>query len=67
MPRSSIETLLHAFVPYTHVDHTDPDATNMICCAENGELAWECFGDGGSWGLRVDTVNPDAVLQGSKI
>ena len=25
-PRPSIETLLHAFVPATHVDHTHPDA-----------------------------------------
>src|SRR5215212_2071519 len=45
MPRSSIETLLHAFVPYPHVDHTHADATNMICAAENGEeLPRECFG-----------------------
>ena len=33
MPRSSIETLLHAFVPYPHVDHTHADAVNMICAA----------------------------------
>jgi rhamnose utilization protein RhaD (predicted bifunctional aldolase and dehydrogenase) len=26
MPRGSIETLLHAFVPYAQVDHTHPDA-----------------------------------------
>src|SRR5699024_4052982 len=25
-PRSSIETLLHAFLPYRQVDHTHPDA-----------------------------------------
>ena len=25
-PRPSIETLLHAFIPATHVDHTHPDA-----------------------------------------
>lgn len=25
-PRQSIETLLHAFIPYAHVDHTHPDA-----------------------------------------
>src|SRR3712207_4566731 len=46
MPRGSIETLLHAFVPYPQVDHTHPDAINMICCAEGGEgLASECFGE----------------------
>ena len=26
MPRQSIETLLHAFVPAAHTDHTHPDA-----------------------------------------
>src|SRR5258708_76305 len=25
-PRQSIETLLHAFIPHKHVDHTHPDA-----------------------------------------
>ena len=25
-PRASIETLLHAFLPFKHVDHTHPDA-----------------------------------------
>jgi rhamnulose-1-phosphate aldolase/alcohol dehydrogenase len=50
MPRGSIETLLHAFVPYAQVDHTHPDAINMICCAEGGEeLAAECFGDEAVW------------------
>src|ERR671918_28019 len=50
MPRSSIETLLHAFVPFDHVDHTHPDATNMICCAVNGEqLAKDCFGGDAVW------------------
>src|SRR5699024_6843634 len=29
-PRSSIETLLHAFLPYKHVDHTHPDAIISI-------------------------------------
>ena len=50
MPRGSIETLLHAFVPYAQVDHTHPDAVNMICCSEGGEnLARECFGDEAVW------------------
>ncbi len=50
MPRGSIETLLHAFVSYPHVDHTHPDAINMICCARGGEeLATECFGEEAVW------------------
>src|SRR5215210_471562 len=50
MPRGSIETLLHAFVPHPHVDHTHPDAINMICCSEGGEeLARECFGGEAVW------------------
>ncbi len=32
-PRSSIETLLHAFVPAAHVHHTHPDAINVLACA----------------------------------
>jgi NAD(P)-dependent dehydrogenase (short-subunit alcohol dehydrogenase family) len=36
-PRQSIETLLHAFVPAKHVDHTHPDAVIAIACSENGQ------------------------------
>lgn len=44
-PRPSIETLLHAFLPFPHVDHTHPDAIISICCADNGkEIAEEIFG-----------------------
>ena len=50
MPRGSIETLLHAFIPAPFVDHTHPDAVNMICCAANGEdLARQCYGDDAIW------------------
>ena len=31
-PRSSIETLLHAFIPAAHVHHTHPDAINVLAC-----------------------------------
>src|SRR6266849_1510307 len=49
-PRPSIETLLHGFLPFTHVDHTHADATNYFACAADGEaLAWECFGDHLIW------------------
>ena len=45
MPRPSIETLLHAFAPAPHVDHTHPDAIGAIVGAVDGErLAEECFG-----------------------
>ena len=30
MPRASIETLLHAFVPAPHVHHTHPDGINVL-------------------------------------
>jgi rhamnulose-1-phosphate aldolase/alcohol dehydrogenase len=60
MPRSSIETLLHAFVPHPHVDHTHPDSVNMICCAENGEgLAQECFGEEAVW---IPYIRPGFTL-----
>lgn len=60
MPRSSIETLLHAFIPYSHVDHTHADATNMIACAANGEeLAQECFGDDAVW---IPYIRPGFAL-----
>ncbi|GCE22191.1 bifunctional aldolase/short-chain dehydrogenase [Dictyobacter kobayashii] len=49
-PRPSIETLLHAFLPFTHIDHTHADATNYFACASNGEqLARECFGEDLLW------------------
>src|SRR5947207_12659396 len=36
-PRPSIETLLHGFLSFTHVDHTHADATNYFACAADGE------------------------------
>src|ERR671914_2579244 len=60
MPRGSIETLLHAFVPHPHVDHTHPDAINMICCAQGGEdLAAECFGEEAAW---IPYIRPGFTL-----
>ncbi|PSL36272.1 rhamnulose-1-phosphate aldolase/alcohol dehydrogenase [Planomicrobium soli] len=59
-PRASIETLLHAFLPYKHVDHTHPDAIISLCCADNGkELAKEIFGDRFVW---VPYVRPGFTL-----
>lgn len=49
-PRPSIETLLHAFLPFAHIDHTHADAANYFACAANGEaLAHACFGDDLLW------------------
>jgi rhamnulose-1-phosphate aldolase/alcohol dehydrogenase len=49
-PRPSIETLLHGFLPFAHVDHTHADATNYFACAEDGEqLARDCFGEDLIW------------------
>ncbi|MFQ3567371.1 MAG: bifunctional aldolase/short-chain dehydrogenase [Aggregatilineales bacterium] len=38
-PRQSIETLLHAFIPHRHVDHTHPDAIISLACAPDPEAA----------------------------
>ncbi|HEV8687929.1 MAG TPA: bifunctional rhamnulose-1-phosphate aldolase/short-chain dehydrogenase [Gaiellaceae bacterium] len=49
-PRPSIETLLHAFVPAPHVDHTHPDAVIALTSAPDGRrLAEEEFGDEAVW------------------
>ena len=49
-PRPSIETLLHAFVPAPHVDHTHPDAVIALTSTPSGrELAEKTFGDEIVW------------------
>ncbi|MDG5789723.1 bifunctional aldolase/short-chain dehydrogenase [Evansella sp. AB-P1] len=59
-PRASIETLLHAFLPYKHVDHTHPDAIISLCCADNGrQLAEEIFGNRFVW---VPYIRPGFTL-----
>ena len=59
-PRASIETLLHAFLPFKNVDHTHPDAIISLCCAHNGrELAKEIYGDRFVW---VPYVRPGFTL-----
>ncbi|MEI3606466.1 bifunctional aldolase/short-chain dehydrogenase [Pseudogracilibacillus sp. SE30717A] len=67
-PKSSIETLLHAFLPYKHVDHTHPDAIISICCASNGkEVADEIFGNRYVWvpyirpGFKLSKMIAEAV------
>ncbi|MBS4199259.1 bifunctional aldolase/short-chain dehydrogenase [Bacillus sp. FJAT-49732] len=59
-PRASIETLLHAFLPFNHVDHTHPDSIISICCADNGkEIAKEIYGDRFVW---VPYIRPGFTL-----
>ena len=50
-PRAaSIDTPLHGFVPYTHVDHMHPDAIIAIAAAKNSkELTAKIFGDDIGW------------------
>lgn len=67
-PKSSIETLLHAFLPYKQVDHTHPDAIISICCSPNGkEVADEIYGDRYVWvpyirpGFKLSKMIAEAV------
>ena len=59
-PRQSIETLLHAFVPAKHVDHTHPDAIIAVACTPNGpEIMREIYGERAAW---VDYIRPGFTL-----
>ncbi|MBC8162685.1 MAG: class II aldolase/adducin family protein, partial [Roseiflexaceae bacterium] len=59
-PRQSIETLLHAFTPARHVDHTHPDAVISLACASNGRaLCEELWGERMVW---VDFIRPGFTL-----
>lgn len=69
-PRMSIETLLHAFLPYPHVDHAHPDAIISLCCAHNGRsIAAEIYGDRFVWvpfirpGFTLSQMIAQAVLE----
>lgn len=70
MPRASIETLLHAFIPYAHVDHTHPDSIGAIVGAVGGAgLAEECFGSDAVWipylrpGFALSKLVAEAVAE----
>ncbi|WP_239614502.1 bifunctional aldolase/short-chain dehydrogenase [Cohnella mopanensis] len=72
-PRASIETLLHAFLPFKHVDHTHPDSIISLCCADNGKaLAQEIFGDRFVWvpyirpGFTLSKMIAEGVLNNPK-
>jgi len=47
---SSIDTPLHGFVPFRHVDHTHPNAVISVAAAKDGErLTREIYGDEVFW------------------
>ena len=53
---SSIDTPLHAFIPFRHVDHTHPNAVIAIAASSNGrQLTSEIYGDDVLW---VDWQRP---------
>ncbi len=73
-PRAaSIDTPLHAYIPYKHVDHMHPDAVIAIACTKNSkELTEKVFGGEMAWidwrrpgfdlGLRLEEIaksNPE--------
>jgi rhamnulose-1-phosphate aldolase/alcohol dehydrogenase len=60
-PRApSIDTPLHSFVPYRHVDHTHPVGCIAIATAENGKaLTREIYGDDVVW---IDWQRPGFEL-----
>ncbi len=50
-PRAaSIDTALHALLPYAHIDHMHPDAVIALAAARDGEaLTREVYGDAIGW------------------
>jgi rhamnulose-1-phosphate aldolase/alcohol dehydrogenase len=60
-PRAaSIDTPLHALVPYRHVDHTHPDAVVAIAASRDGRaITEEVYGDEVGW---VDWMRPGFEL-----
>src|SRR5204863_4499560 len=62
-PRPSIETLLHGFLPFPHIDHTHADATNYFSCARDGEdvLAFASSQDAPRL-TRVGAACPDHLV-----
>lgn len=76
-PRAaSIDTPLHAFLPFAHVDHLHPDSVTALAAADNGESRTrEVYGDQVGWmswkrpgfdlGLRLrDYVKSHPKLRG---
>ncbi|HEX3049912.1 MAG TPA: bifunctional aldolase/short-chain dehydrogenase [Aggregatilineaceae bacterium] len=59
-PRQSIETLLHAFTPYNHVDHTHPDV--IISLASTPDPEETCKAVYGSRMAFVPYIRPGFTL-----
>ena len=58
--RPSIETLLHAFLPFTHIDHVHADAICAMTNHANGQqITREALGDGFAY---VDWIRPGFEL-----
>jgi len=71
---SSIDTPLHAFVPYNHIDHTHPNAAIAIAAAKDSEaLTREIYGDTVGWvqwqrpGFDLGLVMEEACRQNSQL
>lgn len=48
--RPSIDTLIHAFIDHTHIDHMHPDAVIALCTAKDGkQLMKKVYGDAAAW------------------
>ena len=59
-PTPSCEALLHAFLPFPHVDHSHPDALISLACTPFGEAtARKVFGARMAW---VDYIRPGFTL-----
>ena len=55
-----VDAALHAFVPYTHVDHVHPDAVLALACSHDGaRLVREVFGKDVGW---LDWLQPGFEL-----
>ncbi len=74
VPRQSIETLLHAFIPAAHTDHTHPDAVISLACSADGEnWARKLYGERMAWvpyirpGFTLSKWIGQAVRDNSKI
>ena len=58
--RPSIETLLHAFLPFTHIDHVHADAVCALTNHQHGrEVTLEALGEGFAY---VDWIRPGFQL-----
>ncbi len=67
---SSIDTPLHSFVPFSHVDHTHPNAVIALAASQNGEaLTKEIYGDDVIWthwqrpGFELGLILQDVIAK----